>query len=277
MSAVSDTEQRLKKGGQPGWKWSHIVFLAGYFLILYLIYWLLSTKNFLVPNLIYWLVAFLASLTILLMVLGILKKNISYVWWEVLLLVFGFSGVWILALAVLPFWAAVMVAGGMVLLPYIWPLTLWHDLTFVLGSMGIGLFLAIRFPFSVLLVCSLGVIAYEYSRQKQTQMATLLSEAFRTGLPPGILLPIKPIGWLKVIEETWQAGSGMVISLLPLIMLSAIGMRLAHVGWYWYLPMVATVLAAEVIWGHDKQNRLRSWIFLAVAVGFYALMGIINL
>lgn len=273
---MSDVGQHAKNE-RPSWKWSYLVALTVQAALIVIVYRILSARSFLVPPAVFWMVAVLAMLTVLLMALGMMKKNISYIWWEAMLLIFAFCGIWILSLAVLPLWAAVILAGLVTLLPYVWPMTLWHDLAFLLGTVGIGLFVAIQFPFSVLLLCSVGVVIHEYMRSDQTQMATLLSAAFKAGLPPGILLPADPSGWFKSVERTWQAGRGIVIGLLPLIILPAIALRLAHRGWYWFVGMAVLTAIVGGIWGQDKKSALRSWIFLAIAVGFYAIVGIIQL
>lgn len=237
-------------------------------------YYALATRSFLVPAVFYWLVAILGILTIVLMIVGMVKQSISYVWWEVLLLVFAFCGIWILCLAVLPIWLAVMAAGLVTLLPYLWPLTLWHDSAFLLGTVGIGLFAAMIFPANVLLICGIGVVIYEIIRARQAQIATLYSEAFDAGLPPGILLPAEWQGWSKPIVRTWQAGRGMVAGLLPFIVIAAMALRLARLGWLWFVSLGLLMGAFGAFWGKDKQGALRSWIFPAIAVVFYALAGI---
>lgn len=266
-----------KKNDRPGWKWSYLVLLLVQFTAVFFVYSSLLSKGFLVPPAIYWLVSGMALLTVVLMVLGILKKNISYIWWEALLLVFAFCGVWILCLAILPLWAAVILAGLITVIPYIWPLTLWHDLTFTMGVLGVGLFLAIRFPMSVLLVSSVGIVLYEYIRQNQVQLATLFAEAFRVGLPPGLLLPSRQSGWFKPIERTWQAGTGIVVGLLPIIFISALSFRVARHGWFWLAGLICLESILGGFWGQDRQGRLRSWFFLAIAVGFYAFIGALQL
>jgi len=240
-------------------------------------YYALARQSFLVPSVFYWLVAILGLLTVVLMIVGMVKQSISYVWWEVLLLIFAFCGIWILCLAVLPFWLAVMVAGLVTLLPYLWPLTLWHDMAFVLGTVGIGLFAAMRFPSNVLLICATGVVLYEVMRASQVQMATLYSEAFDAGLPPGILLPAEWKGWVKPITKTWQAGQGMVAGLLPFIVISAMALRLARLGWVWFASLSLLMGVVGIFWGRDRRGALRSWIFPAIAVVFYALAGIFQL
>jgi len=274
---MSQDEQRQNKTDRPGWKWSYLMVLVSQLAMVSLVYWSLSSRYFFVPSLVYWLMAALAMLTIVLMALGMMKKNISYIWWEALLLIFAFCGIWILSLAVLPFWAGIILAGLVTLLPYIWPLTLWQDLAFLLGTVGIGLFVAMQFPYSVLLICALGVVIYEYLRSNQAPMATLLAEAFYVGLPPGILLPARFSGWLKPVDQTWQAGHGLVVGFLPLIVISAISLRLAHRGWFWLLALAVLLALGGGLWGQTGKHQLRGWIFLTIAVGFYALVGLFQL
>jgi hypothetical protein len=262
-----------RKSDRPGWKWSYLVYFILQTLLVAVVYYLFAAKGFLVPSIVYWLVVSMATLAVILMVVGTFKKNISYIWWEALLLLFAFCGIWILCLAILPLWAAITVAALLTVLPYLWPLTFWHDLSFMMGTLGIGLFIAIRFPFNVLLLASLGLVIYEYLRAKQIQLATLYSEAFRAGLPPGLLVPSSPWGWFKPIEKTWQAGQGMILGLLPAIVLAAIGLRVLRHGWVWLAILAALEILCIVVFGQDKQNRLRSWIFLAIAVAFYAFTG----
>ncbi|MFA6099930.1 MAG: hypothetical protein WC750_03565 [Patescibacteria group bacterium] len=269
-------EKPIKKNERPGWKWSYLVYFLTQTFLVGLVYYLFAANQFFVPAAIYWLVAAMVTLAIILMALGMLKKNISYIWWEALLLLFAFCGIWILCLAVLPLWAAIMTAALLTILPYLWPLTFWHDFSFTMGVMGIGLFIAIQFPFSVLLVASLGIVIYEYLRQNQVQLATLFSEAFSVGLPPGILLPVSPRGWFRIIERTWQAGQGIVIGLLPIIVMAAISLRIMRHGLLWLLLFGFLECLVIVVWGQDKQNRLRSWFFLAIAVGFYALTAMLS-
>ncbi|MDD5437980.1 MAG: hypothetical protein PHC70_02435 [Patescibacteria group bacterium] len=262
-----------KRNGKPGWKWSYLVYFVLQTGLVAVVYYLFAAKGFLVPSVVYWLVIAMVTLAIILMALGIFKKNISYIWWEALLLLFAFCGVWILCLAVLPLWAAVMVAALLTVLPYLWPLTFWHDFSFLMGTLGVGLFAAIQFPFPVLLLVAAGIAIYEYLRLNQTQLATLYSEAFRAGLPPGILLPVSPSGWFRSIERTWQAGEGIILGLLPAIILAAVGLRVLRHGPLWLMLFGLLECLVIVVFGQDKQNRLRSWIFLAIAVAFYAFTG----
>lgn len=272
MHAMSEIKTQ-KKNNKPGWKWSYLVYFILQTGLVAGVYYFFATRGFLVPPIVYWLVIAMVTLAILLMALGIFKKNISYIWWEALLLLFAFCGIWILCLAILPLWAAVIVAALLTVMPYLWPLTFWHDFSFLMGTLGVGLFVAIQFPFTVLLLVALGITIYEYLRLNQTQLATLYSEAFRAGLPPGLLLPVSPRGWFKPIEATWRAGEGMILGLLPAIVLTAIGLRVLRHGWIWLLIFGALEILVIVLLGQDKQNRLRSWIFLAIAVAFYAFTG----
>lgn len=264
-------------GAKPLWKWSYLIYLAVQWLIVALVYHLLSSNGFVVSSAVYWLVAGMGMLAIALMTLGMLKKNISYIWWEALLIGFVFCGIWMLCLSVLPVWSAVIVAGLATLLPYLSPRVLLHDFSFLIGTIGMGLFIAIRFPFSVLLIGSIGVVIYEYLRQNQIQMATLISEAYKVGLPPGILLPASMSGWFKSIDEVWKAGEGMIVGLLPLILLPAISLRVLHYGWPIFVAMFAMITLSGAVWGQDSKLHLRSWFFLAIAVAFYALTGLVNL
>lgn len=269
--------KRGRNNERPLWKWSYLVYLIVQWLIVAFVYFILSGRGFTLPTVVNWLVTGMGMLAIVLMALGILKKNISYIWWEALLIGFAFCGIWILCLAVLPIWAAVIVAGLATVLPYLMPRVFLHNFSFLMGTVGIGLFVAVRFPFSVLFICSVGVVAYEYLRQNKVQMATLLSEAYKVGLPPGILLPASLSGWLKSIDDVWKAGEGMIIGLLPLIVLSAISLRILHYGGLTFFVMVVLIVVSGAIWGQDTKSRLRSWFFLAIAVGFYALTGMVNL
>jgi len=271
---AENPDKRQKSDAKPKWHWSYLVCLAVQMAVVASAYYALAVRSFLVPAVFYWLVAILGILTIVLMIVGMVKQSISYVWWEALLLIFAFCGIWILCLAVLPLWLAVTVAGLVTLLPYLWPLTLWHDLAFLLGTAGIGLFAAMIFPSNVLLICAMGVVIYEAIRVRQAQIATLYAGAFDAGLPPGMLLPAEWNGWFKPIERTWQAGQGMVAGLLPFIVIAAMALRLARLGWAWFSFLGLLMGAVSVFWGKDRHGALRSWIFPAIAVVFYALAGI---
>lgn len=217
----------------------------------------------------------LVGLVVILMVYGMVKKTITFVWWEGLLLLFAFCGIWLFWLSILPLWAAVLTACLVTMLPYFWPRTIWHNLSFLVGCMGVGLFVALKFPFVVLVLVSVGIVIYEYLRQGQHLTASLVSEAYKAGLPPGLLLPSAPAKWFGKIEDVWQAGKGTVVGLLPFIVFSAISLRVIRHGWLWFAAFAILVIVTGLIWGRGKDNGLKSWFFLAVGVAFYALTGLL--
>jgi len=275
MSGINNDKLKAIDSG-PKWHWSYLILMTALLFLVYWIYYWLSIKLFAVSDTANVMVAGMLVLTVFLMCLGLVKRNISYVWWEALLLAFGFCGIWILALTVWPGVYGILAAAVLTLVTFFWPLVLWHNIVFLLGTLGLGLFISMRFPFEVLLICALGVVAYEMQRQNKFEMAALYADAWSVGLPPGFLIPAELKNWLADNQKTWQAGKGMVVGFLPLIIISAIAFRLLHKDLVHFIVLVLVLLGVGFVWGRDKKYHLRTWLFTAAAAILYALSGLLK-
>lgn len=275
MSSINHDKLKIIDS-DPKWHWSYLLLIALTWVLVYLIYFWLSSRSFAVSDAANVLVAGLLILTVFLLSLGLIKRNISYIWWEALLLAFGFCGIWILALTILPGIYGVLLATVLTLVTFLWPLVLWHNLSFLFGTLGLGLFVSMRFPFEVLLICAVGVIVYEVQRQNKFEMATLYADAWSVGLPPGFLIPAELKGWLTDNQKTWQAGKGLVVGFLPLIIISAIAFRLLHKDVLHFFILGLCLLGVGFIWGRDEKYHLRTWLFTTMATILYAFSGLLK-
>ncbi len=275
MSNINNAEPKTA-GAEPKWHWSYLILITMALVLVYLVYSWLRFRLFAVPNAANVLVAGMLIITVFLMSFGLIRRNISYIWWEALLLAFGFCGIWILALTVLPGIYGVLAAAILTLVTFFWPLVLWHNLNFLLGTLGLGLFVSMRFPFEVLLICAVGVVAYEVQRKNKFEMATLYADAWNVGLPPGFLIPADIKSWTAGTQQTWQAGKGIVVGFLPFIIILAIAFRLLHKDVLYFLILGACLLFFGLVWGRDEKFQLRSWLFTAVATILYAFSGLLK-
>lgn len=275
MSVINNDKLKITNPG-PKWHWSYLILIASLLFLVYWIYFWLSIKLFVVPDIANLLLICMLALTVFLMSLGLIKRNISYVWWEALLLAFGFCGIWILALTVWPGVYGILAASVLTLITFFWPLVLWHNFVFLLGTLGLGLFVSMRFPFEVLLLCALGVAVYELQRQNKFEMAALYADAWSVGLPPGFLIPAELKNWLADNQKTWQAGKGMVVGFLPLIIISAIAFRMLHNDHIYFFALFLVLLGVGFAWGRDEKYHLRTWLFTIMTAILYALSGLLK-
>ena len=268
-----EQEKAKKAAVTPGWLWSHTANQALLFLTVGLASIALQRPGYFMPVSVTWLAIALLGLVVLLMLYGMMRKNVSYVWWEAVLLLMAYGGIWVLFLAIFPSWLAVMVAAALTILPFFLPLTLVSNLTMIVGTAGVGLLVAMYFPVQVLLVCAAGVAAYEHFRAKGADMATLLSEAWHAGVVPGLLVPTSPRGWLKGIGETWQPGQGVVAGFLPFMCAAGMGYVAVHKGYILFLGFSLATVMMSALMGRGPHGVLRWWAFpTAAAISFAAIV-----
>jgi len=239
----------------------------------------LKAKAYAVPSSVTWLGSALLGLVVLLMLYGMVRKSLTYVWWEAVLLLMVYGGIWLSCLAVLPVWAAVIAAAFLTALPMFVPLTLACNSSMVVGAAGVGLLAAINLPMPVMLICAAGVAAYEFYRAQGPDLATLLSEAWHAGVVPGLLVPAEPKGWLRDIGAVWQPGQGVVAGFLPFVSAAAAGYAAASRGWLTYAVFIVAVVAGTFWFGRGAHGKMRWWIFpassalaLAAVWSFYSML-----
>jgi len=228
--------------------------------------------------LVFWLETVLAAVLVLLMIVSMIRKKNSAVWWEVMLAVLALAGVWIFCLAVFPLWAAVVIASVVTVLGYLWLITFAVNVFYVAGSLGIGLMAAWHFPLYVMLAVSLGVLLYEHLREKQAGLALLYFEARRSSFVPGFLLPVDIRGWFRGRLKTWQAGEGQIVSILPIMALAGLSFRLLmefDVLYFWFFSIF--VMLVGLVFGLDVKKHLRTKLFLAMAILGALIIFLLNL
>ena len=271
---MNDDVKASKSADRPVWHLSYVAATAFLLIITAASGIVLQRTGYALPDTVYWIEVGMGLILVCLMVYAIIRKQTTYSWWETMLWLMSMGGIWVLALSVLPVWAAVLVAAGLTVIPYLWPLTIWHDAALLIGSVGVGLLAALHFPYAVMLVSALGVALYEYMRQQDMGLATLFSEADRAGVVPGLLLPSRFGGWFKSVVAVWRPGEGQLIGVLPSMVISAMAFHVAGRSAIFLGAYTACILIAGVIWGLDKRHVLRAWVFPAAGAGAYILYGL---
>ena len=259
---------------KPKWAWSYFLGISLIFALGWLSFRLLDGLRIGLPEVVVWLEIVLLALVVLLMLIAMLRKKFSIMWWEVVLLVVAISGVWIFCLTVFPIWIGIILAAIFTLLPFFLQLTIINTVTLLIGCMGIGLLMALQFPYIVMMVCAFAVAIYDILRKRDYNMAGLFADAWQIGLAPGILIPSKLLDWFKPINKTWVAGSGQIVSLLPFVITAA--MVIYFLAWsYWIFGLVWLVLAVvALLAGQDERGRLRTWVFSVASAVLFSVIGL---
>ncbi|MFA6447045.1 MAG: hypothetical protein WCW31_02180 [Patescibacteria group bacterium] len=260
----------------PAWNWSYLVCYLLTGAISIACFFLLGKRGFILPDSVYWVEAAALGLLIVTMIFSMVRKSISYMWWETVLWLLSICGIWILSLSILPLPWALALSGVLTLIQYFLPRVFISNISVLYGAAGIGLLIATKFPFLALLVCAIGVVAYEYLRADNMSLATLFSEAMKVGITPGLLLPAQLKNWFAKNTIVWNPGVGKIAGLLPFIISSALLFQLAVQPFFVVLAMILPCFVAWV-WGMDTKRELRSWAFLATIVFSYILFGVFRM
>jgi len=271
---MSDDVKSPKNADRPVWHLSYVASTAFLLIITAASGFVLQRKGYALPDTVYWIEVGMGLILVCLMVYAIIRKQGTYSWWETMMWLISMGGMWVLALSVLPVWAAVLAAAGVTVVSYYWPLTIWHDVALLIGSAGVGLLAALHFPYVVMLVSALGVALYEYMRHQDMGLATMFSEADRAGVVPGLLLPSRFGGWFKSVVAVWRPGEGQLIGVLPFMVMSAMAFHVAGRSAIFLVAYAACILIAGSVWGLDKRHILRTWVFSAAGAGAYILYGL---
>ena len=258
------------------WKWSYAICFALVYGMVFLANFLLQRMNYELPKIVYWLEIWMLIVLLLLILINIFKQRTTYIWWETALVLLTFAGVWIFSLSILPFGWGVLLAGCLIIVPYFWQITLLNNLTVLAGSLGLGLIVAKQFPFSVLMLCTIGIIFYEFYRFSISEVAILVAEAYKAGIMPGVLVPAHIIGWFKTVSNVWKAGEGQIASVLPCVLLAATSFHILHYNFLLFFLSALGVFACGLLLGHDKTWHLRTWVFAAATAANYLVYGIVK-
>jgi hypothetical protein len=251
--------------------------LAFIFVLVALSHARLRSNGFAMPDVVGWIEVGMVSCLVVLMVVSMVRKKATYMWWEAVIWILGLCGVWILALATLPVWIAVILAALLSAAAFFVPATVLQNAVALIGATGVGLLIAWQFPYAVMLICAAGVSVYEAVRDGNMGLATLFSEARKTGIVPGILLPATASGWLAGTFKTWAPGAGQIVGLLPFMAISAMAFHVAGRGAIFLGADAVLTVATVSLWGQDKRGVLRPWVFQAAATAVYAAYGIARL
>ena len=258
----------------PKWAISYFISISFLFLMGLVAFKLLDGLRVNLPNFVVWLEIGILGLVVLLMIIAMVRKNFSILWWEVVLLIMALVGVWIFCLSVFPIWAGIIIAVALTLLPYIWQRTFLNAITLLVGCAGIGLLVSFQFPYIVVLVCSFAVAIYDFLRKKDFKMAGLFAEAWQIGLAPGVLIPASALDWFKPINKTWEAGTGQIVGLLPFIFMAAMSIFFLAWGYIYFIAVWLILAIIAVFVGQDDKGYLRSWVFSMTNAILFAIIGI---
>ncbi len=260
----------------PAWNWSYLICYLITGIIVCFSFLRLRATSYELPASVYWVEIVALCILIAIMVFSMLRKSISYMWWETVLWLLSICGIWILSLSILPLPWALTLSAVLTLIQYFLPRVFISNISVLYGAAGIGLLIATKFPFLALLVCAIGVVAYEYLRADNMSLATLFSEAMKVGITPGLLLPARLKNWFAKNSMVWNPGVGKIAGLLPFIISSALLFQLAVQPFFVVLAMLLPCFVAWA-WGMDTKRELRSWAFLATIVFSYILFGVFRM
>lgn len=277
MRKMDEKPAKLTLSEKPRWAWSYAACLVLVYVLVAVSHARLRSLGFVMPEAVVWIEVGMVSCLVILMVISMLRKKATYMWWEAVIWILGLCGIWILALATLPVWIAIIVAAMLSFISFFVSITILHDIVSLIGATGVGLLAAWQFPYSVMLICTSGVAIYEVVRDRDMGLATLFSEARKTGIVPGVLLPGFLSGWYADSFRTWSPGAGQIVGLLPFMAISAMAFHVAGRGAIFLGAVALLTVSIVSFWGQDKRGVLRPWVIPAAAVGVYAVYGVIKL
>lgn len=166
------------------------------------------------------------------LVVATLRRIGSRLWWEGILTLTVFLGIWFALLLVLPLWLAVILASLLTLTHLFLRVVVLHDLFYLIGSVGVAVNLAAWLPSEVLVVGLVGFTLYDMvAGLPGGPVVSLATTLARWGVVPGFILPARPSGFVASVDNAIRfnaalLGAGDVI--LPLTLVaraSLVGMR----------------------------------------------------
>ncbi len=269
-------DESLKKN-KPLWQVSYAIIHAHVFFVVFGAHILLQKKSYILPELIFWIETILVAILIVLMIVSMFRKKASTIWWEVMLMVIAFSGVWIFVLAVFPPWFAILSASLLTVLAFAWYATYSINLFYIIGCVGIGLLSVWHFLPSSIIFLALGVLLYDHYRSQEMKMAVLYHDARKSGLVPGFLLPVDYSGWIQSRLNTWNPGRGKVVSILPLMVTAGISFHiLVGYGELVFLFFCIFVMLFGLAYGLSRDYVLRSNMFLGTAIVTFIIIFLVD-
>ncbi len=266
-----------EKIDKPLWHVSYAVIYAHIFVSVYGAHVFLKQKAYILPELIFWIETILAAILLMLMIVSMFRKKASTLWWEVMLMIIAFAGVWIYFLSFLPISAAILLSSIVTVSAFVWRAVYSMNLFYVFGCAGIGLLVVWHFLPSSIIFLALGVLVYDYYRSREMKMAILYHDARRSGLIPGFLLPVDIAGWMNSRIEVWNPGLGKIVSILPLMAAAAISFQLLiGYGETVFLFFCIFVMLFGFAYGLAKDYGLRGNIFLGTAISVYVIIFLVD-
>ncbi|MFZ6014894.1 MAG: hypothetical protein ACOYUZ_00875 [Patescibacteria group bacterium] len=266
------------KNDKPKWNFAYAMICAAIFVAVFFVYLVFKRNVYQLPALIVWMEVGLGIVLLFLMLISMVKKKISLLWWEAMMLVLVLAGVWIFAIAVFPLWIGISTAAILILLAFFWPLTIFNNLMAIAGVLGISMVIAWQFPYIVTLFCVLGVLLYDYYRSNEAGLASLYYDAWKANIIPGFLLPGEFGGWLVRVEKVWKPGVGHISSFLPFIAMAVMALHImVWGGFWWYAVYAGLILTVGVKFSSISAKKLfEPWLFLAPGLAVYLVFGMIN-
>lgn len=258
---------------KPFWNGSYALAVLHVFILSIIIFYKVGRVDFAIPEYFFWIALGLGTGLIILMMYSMVKKKVSTIWWEAMLMIVSYAGVWIVLVLLFPIWLVILIGALTTLIFFFWKNTYINNLFYLIGALGIGILSVRLFSAPVLLLLSAGVLLHERYRAKEFGMASLFYEAKMADLVPGILIPIQLKGWLGPIRKTWQPGKGLITGLLPFMAFAGLSFHLlvlaSEAVFFLYCLFVILV---GVYWADRDRHKIKSEIFLVVAV--LAFLGI---
>lgn len=177
----------------------------------------------------------------------IARRKFSAVWWEALLTLTVFLGVWLTLLLILPLSAALILASFLTLAEIFWRNTALHNLLYLLGSAGVALNFAGWIPGEVLVVGLVLFIVYDMlAGSPGGPIAELAQKLIVFGVIPGFVLPARFSDLGRAVDTAVRSdaallGAGDII--LPLSLVA----RASFLGrWEAFLVLLGALAGAAV-------------------------------
>jgi hypothetical protein len=267
-----------KVSDKPKWHVSYAIGFGLVFLFTVIAHQFLKVRYYILPPEVFWIETVLAATLVMLMIISMVRRKVSTMWWEVMLLVISFAGVWVFSIAMMPIWAAVLFASIITLFAFFWQNTLTSNLFYIFGSLGIGLLATWHFSTPVMIILAAAVLLYEVYRSQEMGMATLYFEARKSGLVPSILLPVSIKGWFRSRKDVWKPGEGMIVGVLPFMALAGLCFHaLIRFSYIYFVIFCFFVIVVGFRYGMDQNYKLRQWVFLSSAIIIFTAIYFIDL
>ncbi len=263
---------------RPFWNVSYAFAVLLVFILSAGVFRMVGREDYALPKEFYWIAVGLGAGLIVLMIYSMVKKKISTIWWEAMLMLVSYAGIWILLVSIFPNWLAILMGASITLAFFVIKNTFVNNLFYLIGALGVGLLSVRLFSAPVVLILSLGVILHERYRAREFGMASLFYEAKLAGLVPGVLIPAELGGWLKQTAKIWQPGKGLVTGLLPFMVFSGLSFHLlilANQAVFFLFCLF--VILVGVYWADKNKHKIKSEIFLFVSLLVFLAVYLLNL